>query len=96
MKQLLLTTILLCLSTLPGFAQQMTDYEAVTNFIVNLSRDKGMSNGINLEYVNRGNYDLVVIDESHNFRNGGKITAGENDENPRGNRYLRFMKTERI
>ena len=50
-----------------------------------------MSNGINLEYVNWGNYDLVVIDESHNFRNGGKITTDENDENPRENRYLRLM-----
>jgi ERCC4-related helicase len=30
---------------------------------------KGLSNGINLESVNWGNYDLVVIDESHNFRN---------------------------
>ena len=65
-------------------------------FHSDLSRDKGMSNGINLEYVNRGNYDLVVIDESHNFRNGGKITTDENDENPRENLYLRLMKTERI
>jgi SNF2 family DNA or RNA helicase len=28
-----------------------------------------MSGSINLEMINRGNYDLVVIDESHNFRN---------------------------
>ncbi|WP_111745651.1 helicase-related protein [Salinisphaera orenii] len=34
-----------------------------------LSRDGGMSGEINLETVNWGNYDLVVIDESHNFRN---------------------------
>ena len=34
-----------------------------------LSRDKGWSNGIDLDALNRGNYDLVVIDESHNFRN---------------------------
>lgn len=34
-----------------------------------LSRDKGESNGIDLERINWGNYDLVVIDESHNFRN---------------------------
>jgi len=34
-----------------------------------LSRDKGMSGDINLEMINWGNYDLVVIDESHNFRN---------------------------
>lgn len=34
-----------------------------------LSRDKGKSNGIDLSLINWGNYDLVVIDESHNFRN---------------------------
>lgn len=34
-----------------------------------LSRDKGKSNGIDLSRINWGNYDLVVIDESHNFRN---------------------------
>jgi SNF2 family DNA or RNA helicase len=34
-----------------------------------LSRKKGDSNGIKLDMVNWGNYDLVVIDESHNFRN---------------------------
>jgi len=34
-----------------------------------LSREKGESNGIKLDMVNWGNYDLVVIDESHNFRN---------------------------
>jgi len=34
-----------------------------------LSREKGISGLINLETINWGNYDLVVIDESHNFRN---------------------------
>lgn len=34
-----------------------------------LSRNGGLSGDINLETVNWGNYDLVVIDESHNFRN---------------------------
>ena len=34
-----------------------------------LSRDSGTSGDINLAHVNWGNYDLVVIDESHNFRN---------------------------
>lgn len=37
-----------------------------------LSREGGLSGDIDLEHVNWGNYDLVVIDESHNFRN--KIT----------------------
>ncbi len=56
-----------------------------------LSRQSGQSNGLDLEYINWGNYDLVVIDESHNFRNGGKVTTDENDENPRENRYLQLM-----
>ena len=34
-----------------------------------LSRDRGLSGDIDLAHVNWGNYDLVVIDESHNFRN---------------------------
>ena len=34
-----------------------------------LSRDGGTSGDIDLSHVNWGNYDLVVIDESHNFRN---------------------------
>ena len=38
-------------------------------FHTDLSRKNGMSNGIDLSRVNWGNYDLVVIDESHNFRN---------------------------
>ncbi len=34
-----------------------------------LTRDGGLSGDIDLSHVNWGNYDLVVIDESHNFRN---------------------------
>ena len=34
-----------------------------------LSRERGKSGDIDLETINWGNYDLVVIDESHNFRN---------------------------
>jgi len=52
-----------------------------------LSRDKGYTNGIPLDRLNWGNYDLVVIDESHNFRNGGQ-TYGEDE---RENRYLRLL-----
>lgn len=50
-----------------------------------LSRDEGMSGDIDLSYVNWGNYDLVVIDESHNFRN--KITY-----QGRESRYARLMR----
>ena len=60
-------------------------------FHTDLSREQGFSNDLDLERVNWGTYDLVVIDESHNFRNGGKISTDENGENPRENRYLRLM-----
>ena len=52
-----------------------------------LSRDRGNSNGIDLQRLNWGNYDLVVIDESHNFRNGGEVSGEEAKEN----RYLKLM-----
>lgn len=51
-----------------------------------LSRTKGTSNGIDLERLNWGNYDLVVIDESHNFRNGAGTHA-----NTQENRYMKLM-----
>lgn len=51
-----------------------------------LSRMKGTSNGIDLERLNWGNYDLVVIDESHNFRNGAGTHA-----NTQENRYMKLM-----
>ena len=56
-----------------------------------LSRDRGKSGDIDLETINWGNYDLVVIDESHNFRNN---TPGKKDEEGnliRKSRYQRLM-----
>jgi superfamily II DNA or RNA helicase len=50
-----------------------------------LSRDGGTSGDIDLAHVNWGNYDLVVIDESHNFRN--KAT-----HNTHETRYDRLMR----
>lgn len=47
-------------------------------FHTDLSRDRGTSNGRNLESVNWGNYGLVVIDESHNFRNNSTVVGKEN------------------
>lgn len=54
-----------------------------------LSRDSGISNGLPLDRINWGNYDLVVIDESHNFRNGGQTYGDEDDK--KENRYLRLL-----
>lgn len=51
-----------------------------------LSRKRGMSNGIDLKLLNWGNYDLVVIDESHNFRNGGTFR-----DDTTVNRYNRLL-----
>ena len=54
-----------------------------------LNRKRGYSNGLDLSRINWGNYDLVVIDESHNFRNGGKLdSSGEEDK---FNRYQILM-----
>jgi len=51
-----------------------------------LSRDGGLSGDMDLAHVNWGNYDLVVIDESHNFRN--KRTPKQGGET----RYDRLMR----
>lgn len=55
-----------------------------------LGRERGDSNGIDLSLINWGNYDLVVIDESHNFRNGEHSTH-RNDENYE-NRYQKLIR----
>lgn len=56
-----------------------------------LNRTHGQSNGLDLDRINWGNYGLVVIDESHNFRNGGKIVENP-DEETKDNRYVTLMK----
>lgn len=53
-------------------------------FHTDLSRTHGDSNGMDLSRVNWGNYDLVVIDESHNFRNNSA-------RNDRETRYDKLM-----
>ena len=55
-------------------------------FHTDLSRTHGYSNGLDLDRLNWGNYDLVVIDESHNFRNGAGTHA-----NTQENRYVKLM-----
>lgn len=56
-------------------------------FHTDLSREDGTSNGLDLDRLNWGNYDLVVIDESHNFRNGGRVSQDGDKEN----RYLKLL-----
>ncbi|MCB0745857.1 MAG: DEAD/DEAH box helicase family protein [Ignavibacteriae bacterium] len=48
-------------------AQDRFNYDVLNH--TDLSRSQGKSGDIDLEMINWGNYDLVVIDESHNFRN---------------------------
>lgn len=55
-------------------------------FHTDLSRNGGMSNGLDLSRLNWGNYDLIVIDESHSFRNG--IGTHSNTQE---NRYQKLM-----
>lgn len=55
-----------------------------------LSRDNGRSGDIDLAKINWSNYNLIVIDESHNFRNN---TPGKKDEE--GN-VIRLSRYERL
>jgi hypothetical protein len=57
-----------------------------------LSRDRGMSGDIDLSHINWGNYDLVVIDESHNFRN----KASHKDHETRYDRLMRRIIQEGV
>lgn len=62
-------------------------------FHTDLSREHGSSNGLDLDHINWGNYDLVVIDESHNFRNGGNVEEDDDEqqEERKENRYQKLM-----
>lgn len=66
-------------------AKDRLNYDVL--FHTDLSRKEGFSNGINLDRLNWGNYDLVVIDESHNFRNGYGTHMNTHE-----NRYSVLMK----
>ncbi len=61
-------------------AEDRFNYDVLNH--TDLNRERGLSGEINLETINWGNYDLVVIDESHNFRNN----------NPRRDRETRYGK----
>jgi hypothetical protein len=68
-------------------AQDRLRYDVL--YHTDLSRDRGDSvMGLPIDRINWGNYDLVVIDESHNFRNGGELSGEDNEKE---NRYLRLL-----
>ena len=66
-----------------SLASDRFNYDVLNH--TDLSRDGGTSGDIDLSHVNWGNYDLLVIDESHNFRN--KATHKDRDT-----RYDHLMK----
>ena len=65
------------------FAKDRFNYDVLAH--TDLSRDGGESLGKRLDLINWGNYDLVVIDESHNFRNADYVAERET-------RYQRLMR----
>lgn len=65
------------------FAGDRFNYDVLAH--TDLSRTKGESLGLRLDRINWGNYDLVVIDESHNFRNADYAEEKES-------RYQRLMR----
>ena len=75
-------------SLLNPFLSDRFRYDVLSH--TDLSREGGHSNGINLETLNWGNYDLLVIDESHNFRNNVKGRVDESGEF-RASRYGKLM-----
>ena len=65
------------------FASDRFNYDVLAH--TDLSRARGESLGLRLDRINWGNYDLVVIDESHNFRNADYAEEKES-------RYQRLMR----
>jgi len=65
------------------FARDRFNYDVLAH--TDLSRTRGESLGLRLDRINWGNYDLVVIDESHNFRNADYAVEKES-------RYQRLMR----
>ena len=77
-------------STLNPLIDDRLEYQMVAH--TDFSRLKGKNNdGIDLEHFNWSNYGLVVIDESHNFRNNSVGTPDE-EGNTRQTRYERLMR----
>ncbi len=64
------------------FSKDRFNYDVLCH--TDLQRTSGESLGTKLNQVNWGNYDLVVIDESHNFRNNEAFKERET-------RYQRLM-----
>ena len=76
-------------STLNTFLADRFRYDVLSH--TDLSRETGYSGDINLATLNWNNYDLIVIDESHNFRNNKLGKRDEDGNIIRKSRYQRLM-----
>jgi len=76
-------------SSLNPFSDDKFRYDVLHH--TDLSRESGEVNGLLLDSLNWGAYDLVVIDESHNFRNNKLATQRPGDTTERRSRYQRLM-----
>jgi SNF2 family DNA or RNA helicase len=76
-------------SSLNPFSEDKFRYDVLHH--TDLSRESGNVNGLELDTLNWGAYDLVVIDESHNFRNNKLATQRPGDKEERRSRYQRLM-----
>ena len=76
-------------SELNPFVKDRFAYTVLSH--TDLSRESGVVDGVNLKTLNWNNFDLVVIDESHNFRNNTKGKRDEDGNIIRKSRYERLM-----
>jgi len=76
-------------SELNPFLRDRFNYTVLSH--TDLSRESGKVGDTNLANFNWGNYDLVVVDESHNFRNNNPGKKDEQGNIIRKSRYARLM-----
>ena len=76
-------------SQLNPFLEDRFGYTVLSH--TDLSRETGKVGDINLETLSWGNFDLVVIDESHNFRNNTRGKRDEDGNRIRKSRYERLL-----
>jgi superfamily II DNA or RNA helicase len=76
-------------SELNPFVNDRFGYTVLSH--TDLSRESGKVGDIDLATLNWGNYDLIVIDESHNFRNNTRGRRDEEGHVIRKSRYERLM-----
>ncbi|HRD87322.1 MAG TPA: helicase-related protein [Accumulibacter sp.] len=76
-------------SDLNPFLKDRFSYTVLSH--TDLSREAGKVDGVDLASINWSNFDLIVIDESHNFRNNTKGKRDEDNNIVRKSRYERLM-----